>query len=83
MAFYLSKRRQYQTELEAKKRREQERGSDFRRNTPQEALSNLGRSYVNLVLQNYHEDRITLMDASQYLGVKAEKVRAVEDLIVR
>lgn len=83
MTFYLSKRRQYQGELEAKQQREQESVSEFRRNMPQEALSNLGRSYVNLILRNYHEDRITLMDASQYLGVKAEKVRAVEDLVVR
>jgi len=50
---------------------------------PGEAISNLGRSYVDLILRNYHEDRITLMNASQYLGVKTEKVHAVEDLIVR
>lgn len=82
MAFYLSKRRQYHEELEARQRREQEFPSGFRRNMPQEAISNLGHSYVDLILRNYHEDRITLMDASQYLGVKAEKVRAVEDLII-
>lgn len=83
MAFYLSKRQQYQREFAAQQRQERESVSDFRRNMPQEALSNLGRSYVNLVLQNYHEDRITLMDASQYLGVRAEKVRTVEDLMLR
>jgi Zn-dependent peptidase ImmA (M78 family)/DNA-binding transcriptional regulator YiaG len=83
MEFYLSKCQQYQQEFAAMQRRERERSSGFRRNMPQEALSNLGRSYVSLVLQNYHEDRITLMDASQYLGVRAEKVRAVEELVFR
>ena len=52
----------------------------MKRNMPQEAVSNLGRRYVGLILQNYEEERITLMDASDYLGVRAEKVRNVDEL---
>jgi Zn-dependent peptidase ImmA (M78 family) len=81
-AFYLRKRAQYQKEREEqrKKQIEASKYKSTKRNMPQEAISNLGRRYVHLILQNYQEERITLMDASDYLGVRAEKVRSVEDL---
>ena len=79
-AFYGQKRAQYQREREERRRQELDAAADIRRNMPQEAISNLGRPFVNLILQSYHEDRITLMDASDYLGVRAEKVRSVEAL---
>ena len=80
--FYGVKHRQYLREQEARRRRELEatREGELRRNMPREALSNLGARFVSVVLQNYNEDRITLLDASQYLGVRAEKVRSVEEL---
>jgi hypothetical protein len=81
MDFYLRKRDQYRRE------RDDERGRmlaaakvKIARNMPQEAISNLGRRFVALVLQNYQDERITLLDASDYLGVRAEKVRKVEEL---
>lgn len=82
MAFYLRKRRQYQREREEQRKKvlEESKVRTMKRNMPREAVSNLGRRFVDLVLRNYHEDRITLMDASEYLGVRAEKVRSVEDL---
>lgn len=79
-AFYIRKREQYQKELEEQRRQALETSTEIRRNMPREAISNLGRPFVRLILQNYNEDRITLMDASRYLGVRAEKVRNVEDL---
>jgi Zn-dependent peptidase ImmA (M78 family)/DNA-binding XRE family transcriptional regulator len=81
-AFYVRKRVQYIREREEQRLREQEAAKDnaMKRNMPREAISNLGRTYVRLILLNYHEDRITLMDASEYLGVRAEKVRRVEEL---
>lgn len=81
-AFYVSKRIQYIKEREEQRAREQgaAKTNEVKRNMPREAISNLGRNYVRLILQNYHEDRITLMDASEYLGVRAEKVRRVEEL---
>ena len=82
MAFYLRKRRQYQKEREEQRKKDLEASKDkpMKRNMPQEAVSNLGRRYVDVILQNYQEDRITLMDVSEYLGVRAEKVHSVEDL---
>lgn len=81
-AFYVRKRVQYIKEREEQRLREREAAKDnaMKRNMPREAISNLGRNYVRLILQNYHEDRITLMDASEYLGVRVEKVRRVEEL---
>lgn len=79
-AFYLRKRSQYHQELQEQRRREMKTRDEIKRNMPQEAISNLGRNFVRLILQNYNEDRITLMDASQYLGVRAEKVRKVEEI---
>ena len=83
MEFYISKRRQYHAEREEARTRQLEKSKDreIRRNMPREALSNLGRRFVGLILQNYHEDRITLLDASDYLGVRAEKVEALGKLI--
>lgn len=82
-SFYVSKRSQYLRELEEQQQRKRETSKDkeIRRNMPREAIINLGRSYVRLVLQNYNDERITLMDASQYLGVRPEKVRNVEELV--
>lgn len=85
MAFYLRKREQYRREREEQRKKELAAAKDdkFRRNMPQEAISNLGRRFVALVLQNYQDERITLLDASDYLGVRAEKVRNVEELAGR
>ena len=82
MAFYLRKREQYRSERDERRKKELAASKEkpMKRNMPREAVSNLGRRYVGLILQNYEEERITLMDASDYLGVRAEKVRNVEEL---
>ena len=79
-AFYVRKRVQYIKEREEQLREEAAKNNTVKRNMPREAISNLGRNYVRLILQNYHEDKITLMDASEYLGVRAEKVSRVQEL---
>jgi Zn-dependent peptidase ImmA (M78 family) len=50
----------------------------YKRNMPQEVISNYGRYFAYLVLASYHQDRITLSDASNFLGVKAPAVEKVE-----
>jgi Zn-dependent peptidase ImmA (M78 family) len=82
MGFYLAKREQYRKEREAQRKKDLAASKDkpIKRNMPREALSNLGRRYVQLILRNYQDERITLMDASEYLGVRADKVRSVEDI---
>ncbi|MCH8097108.1 MAG: ImmA/IrrE family metallo-endopeptidase [Proteobacteria bacterium] len=82
MAFYLRKREQYRREREERRKKELAASKEkpMKRNMPREAVSNLGRRFVGLILHNYEAERITLMDASNYLGVRAEKVRNVEEL---
>jgi Zn-dependent peptidase ImmA (M78 family) len=82
MGFYLAKREQYRKEREAQRKKDLAASKDkqIKRNMPREAISNLGRRYVHLILRNYQDERITLMDASEYLGVRAEKVRSVEEI---
>lgn len=77
--FYLEKRKQYQQEYIAKKEREVviPRG-DMRRNMPQEAISNYGLPLVGLVLQHYHQDRLTLSEVSGYLGLRTHHVFALQ-----
>lgn len=46
-------------------------------------LRDLGRSYVGAVLDAYHDDRITLTDASQYLDVKVPHIEKMEAALNR
>lgn len=43
------------------------------------ALSSLGKSFTRLVLQNYYQDRISLRDVSDFLGVKVKHVSKIEE----
>jgi Zn-dependent peptidase ImmA (M78 family) len=53
----------------------------FARNMPQEAVSNYGETFTNLVVDTYQQDRIALSDAAQYLGVRAKHLPRVERLL--
>lgn len=44
------------------------------------AVRNLGKPYVNLVLEAYGDDRIGLSTASDYLGVKVRHLARIRDL---
>jgi len=59
---------------------ERESADDFKRNMPQEAVSNLG-AFARLVMQSYMADAINITDAAKFLGVKAEKVERVGELL--
>jgi Zn-dependent peptidase ImmA (M78 family) len=65
------------------KREEEEKAppEKFMRNMPQEAISNYGEAFTNLVVDTYHQDRIPLSDAAQYLGVRAKHISRVERLL--
>lgn len=79
-AFYLEKREQYRQEYIAK--REQQAAArpntEIKRNMAQEAISNYGWPLVGLVLQHYHQDRLTLSEVSGYLGLRTHHVFAIE-----
>ena len=82
-AFYREKRAQYGAEFAAlrAREREQQKDQDFQRNPSQEALSDFGRPFVRLVLDNYAQERITLSDVSGYLGVRVKHVAKIENAI--
>jgi Zn-dependent peptidase ImmA (M78 family) len=81
--FYRTKRAQYNEEFLAQQRRQRERqkGQDFRRNPPRDAISTIGKPFVRLVLDNYYQDRITLRDVSSYLGVRVKHFPRIEQAI--
>jgi Zn-dependent peptidase ImmA (M78 family) len=78
--FYGAKRQEFLAQYK-RAEREQEPAVDFKRNLPQEAVSNYGRSFAELVLETYQQDRIPLSDAAQYLGVRAKHLPTVERMI--
>ncbi len=78
--FYGAKRQEFLAQYR-RAEREQEPAADFKRNLPQEAVSNYGRSFAELVLETYQQDRIPLSDAAQYLGVRAKHLPTVERMI--
>jgi Zn-dependent peptidase ImmA (M78 family) len=46
------------------------------------AVSTQGPSYVRLVLQSYHQGRITLSDVSNYLGVRTKHLPRIERAVL-
>jgi Zn-dependent peptidase ImmA (M78 family)/transcriptional regulator with XRE-family HTH domain len=78
------KRAEYQARYEQleEQGREALDQDEFKRNRPQEVISDFGRFFTRLVLANYSQDRISLTDASKFLGVKAPMVEKVERLLL-
>lgn len=78
--FYSRKRAQYVAEFRAQRQREREaRGNDgIPRDMPRETIADFGRPFVRAVIENYHQDRITLSEVSGYLGVKVRHIPVIE-----
>jgi Zn-dependent peptidase ImmA (M78 family) len=83
-AFYTRKRAEYLARYERLEQQERESidQEEFKRNRPQEVIADFGRFFTRLVLANYSQDRISLTDASKFLGVKAPMVERVEQLLL-
>jgi Zn-dependent peptidase ImmA (M78 family) len=81
-AFYARKRAQFIAEFDENQKRKKEKAaeSEMKRNMPQETVSNFGRRLVNMLLDNYHQDRMTLSEVSGYLGLKVKHVPRLEEL---
>ena len=75
--FYARKRSEYRARQVSVTDEDRKAGT-FGRNMPLEAARNLG-SFARLVLDGYHAEILNLSEASRHLGVKADKVLAVED----
>lgn len=78
--FYARKRAEYQARNARLAQQERDQAGEMRRNMAQEAVSNLS-GFARIVLDSYHSDIINLAEASRYLGVRAEKVAAVDNLV--
>jgi len=81
-AFYARKRAQFIVEFDESQKRKKAKAaeSEMKRNMPQETVSNFGRRLVNMLLDNYHQDRMTLSEVSGYLGLKVKHVPRLEEL---
>jgi Zn-dependent peptidase ImmA (M78 family)/transcriptional regulator with XRE-family HTH domain len=80
--FYRQKRAQYIAEYFERRKRKKEEATevDMKRNMPQETVSNFGKRLVNMLLDNYHQDRMTLSEISGYLGLKVKHVPKLEEV---
>jgi len=54
---------------------------EYRRNPPREAISDLGRPFVGLVMMNYYQERLTLSEVSEHLGVRVRHVPRVQEFM--
>lgn len=79
-SFYRRKRDQYIAELQARRAAEIENRSEkeFKKNPARDAILDSGRPFVELILNSYHQERITLSEASSYLGVRVKHVPRIE-----
>jgi Zn-dependent peptidase ImmA (M78 family)/DNA-binding XRE family transcriptional regulator len=80
-AFYQEARVRFEEEYEILRLRELAEIDEFARNMPQETVGLLGRRFIDLVLETYGQDRITLNDVSTYLGVRVRHVPGIEAII--
>jgi Zn-dependent peptidase ImmA (M78 family) len=81
--FYNRKRAQYAAEFRAQRLRERDARGDngIPRNMPRETIADFGRPFVRAVIENYHQDRITLSEVSGYLGVKVRHIPVIESQV--
>ncbi len=75
--FYFEKVAQYNAEFEREKATRPPK-RDMKRNMAQESLSDLGRPFVGLVLDNYYQRRLTLSDVAGYLGIRVKHVETLQ-----
>jgi Zn-dependent peptidase ImmA (M78 family)/DNA-binding XRE family transcriptional regulator len=59
-----------------------EEDREFKRNMPQEVVSDLGRPFVSLILESYLTSNLSLSDTSRYLGLRAGQVQKVRELVL-
>jgi len=73
--FYQRKRDEYQREFES-------RGEEGGFAAPDvKAVSQAGRMFVRLVLDSYHQDKITTSDVSEYLEVRLKHLPSIEKAV--
>lgn len=78
--FYRQKRAQYAAEFREQLAAQKAASAHkpIPRNMPRETVADLGRTLVRLILENYHQDRLSLSEVSGYLGVKTRHLPGIE-----
>lgn len=80
--FYEATRERYIQEWRRQRERQKSGPKEpIPRNMANEAVGDLGRRYVGLVLNQFYQDRLTLSDVAGYLGIKTKHIPAVEQKI--
>ncbi len=80
--FYATRRAFWGSMLEAPAR-PSDPDADYKRNMPQEVISDLGRTFTRLVVESYLNSYTSLSDVSRHLGLRADKVAKVRELLAR
>jgi Zn-dependent peptidase ImmA (M78 family) len=83
-AFYRPKHADWvRAQREEDARRKAEGREDKRGGPPPDrnAVAERGQAFVRLVLQSYYQDRITLSDVSEYLGVRLKHLPKIEQAV--
>jgi Zn-dependent peptidase ImmA (M78 family) len=80
--FYASRRTFWGSLLDAPARLS-DADTDYMRNMPQEVVSDLGRPFTRLVVESYLNSFTSLSDVSRHLGLRADKVAKVRELLAR
>jgi len=79
--FYASMRALWGSIMDAPPAPEQD--TDFKRNMPQEVVSDLGKPFTRLVVSSYLNSFTSLSDVSRYLGLRASQVSKVQELLAK
>ncbi|PBJ82422.1 hypothetical protein CMZ84_09620 [Lysobacteraceae bacterium NML93-0399] len=80
--FYKTTRTRYQDEWVQYRERQKASSSDgMKRNMPQETLTNLGRPFIGMVLERYHQDRLSLSEVAGYLGLKTKHIIKIDHMM--
>jgi Zn-dependent peptidase ImmA (M78 family) len=81
--FYKKIRADLLAEIQMLKERKKQQAEEleYRKNPPREAISDLGRSFVGLVMMNYYQDRLTLSEVSEHLGVRVRHVPRIQEFM--
>ena len=79
--FYGARHRTYGGLLDASAVPVTSEDDEFRRNMPQEVISDLGKPFTRLVLESYDNTFTSLSDVSRYLGLRAQKVEKLRELL--
>lgn len=80
--FYIEKRNQYIDEYRQRRAEELQKAKrNMKRNMPRETVSTLGTPLVNLILSNYHSERLSISEVSGYLDVKTKHIPKIEEIV--